>query len=342
MKSSPATKILREELQKLVNPKAILIVGLREHSKASERYADVVFYYSSGQWDGSIPFHYRRAGLFLEDSTQIANLIKDAYEASKPQNARKWIDGEKRKWNQDRSGKTVTKPFFDALLSLRWSCVDSDLPKNRNWARRIQDIKEMGYILATHTHYPCKKCGRNTTHILLIPLKVTTQTGYELITPALRKRIQNILGYYDAFEGKVRHTDSLIPDHKFPEISWDPKTRQKNLESLTDEEIRAKFQLLDNQRNLQKREVSRQIFQTGKRGTIFGIKYYYVGGEEWPRGISRFGKKSEAGWIGSPWYDIEKWRQSLNRDIERWRQMEKDIAKIKKENEELRKKLGKL
>lgn len=81
---------------------------------------------------------------------------------------------------------------------------------------------------------------------------------------------------------------------------------------MSEEEIRAKFQLLDNQRNLEKREACRQVFQTGQLGTIFGIDYYINGSADWPEAIPRTGKASEEGWKLCPWYDIEAWRQSLN------------------------------
>lgn len=50
---------------------------------------------------------------------------------------------------------------------------------------------------------------------------------------------------------------------------------------MTDEEIIQKFQLLDNQRNQQKREICRKCFQEGIRGTIYGINYFYEGTEVW-------------------------------------------------------------
>jgi hypothetical protein len=84
---------------------------------------------------------------------------------------------------------------------------------------------------------------------------------------------------------------------------------------MDDEVIRKKFQLLDNQRNLQKREACRRCYQTNKRGTVFGIKYYYQGNENWPRGVPKRGKEAERGCIGCPWYDLQKWRKSLNQKV---------------------------
>lgn len=215
---------------------------------------------------------------------------------------------------------------------MRWTCVEHALPRNPNFARRTQDIKEMGYSLAMQSLF-CKKCNKSTTHLLLIPLEKGAETGYEVFSKKLKNKILKVLDGYNAFEGKPTNPASLIPDHKFPEISWDENTKEENPDDMTDDEIRSKFQLLDNQRNLEKREACRKVFQTGKRGTIFGIKYYYEGDENWPDNVPKVGKTAEKGWIGTPWYDIEKWRQSLNRDIERWQKMEKDFEALKKEKQ---------
>jgi hypothetical protein len=135
-----------------------------------------------------------------------------------------------------------------------------------------------------------------------------------------------VLGAYDAYENERRPSRYLIPDHKFPEISWDEHTKQDDISNLTDDEIRKKFQLLDNQRNLQKRESNRKTFQTGDRGTIYGIKYYYQGDERWPSGVPKTGNDAEKGWIGSPWYDISAWRNSLNKKLDAVRELEKILG----------------
>ena len=295
-------------------------MGAREHSKATEKYIDVEFSHPGQRpWNGSIPYYYRRTALFLETPEGVAAHIEEAYQALLNQNKRKWVDRERRLWNKEHKGKKVTIQFFDKLLNLKWNCVDSDFPTNRNWARRIQGIKEMGYTIATHTNRYNPELKRNTTQVILLPLEKGKKTGYETISPQLRRRIIQLLGSYDAYEGKVR-SSGLLPDHKFPEISWDAEVRQQNLDDMSDEDIRAKFQLLDNQRNLEKREVCRQVFQTGKVGTIFGIEHYINGSEDWPEGVPKTGKASEEGWKLCPWYDIEAWRQSLNKFIRENRQ----------------------
>jgi hypothetical protein len=71
------------------------------------------------------------------------------------------------------------------------------------------------------------------------------------------------------------------------------------------------FQLLTNQRNQQKREVCRHCYQTGKRGLIYGIPFFYKGSIDWNRSIPQRGKEAEKGCVECAWYDIERWRKEL-------------------------------
>ncbi len=215
---------------------------------------------------------------------------------------------EKTRWDSgELSGKKTTKTFFDKLINMRWNSQRDDLPSNPNWARRIQDIKEFGYTLATHT-----SLGGNGTHIMLLPIPKGGATGYEVMSDAFKKRTIKLLDSTNVYEFSKKSSHSLIPDHKFPEIRWDENTRVSN-EGLDNEEIIAKFQLIDNQRNQQKREVCRRCFQTNKRGIIYGIDYFYNGNNVWPQDVPKRGKDAENGCIGCAWYDIEMWRNALNK-----------------------------
>ncbi len=145
----------------------------------------------------------------------------------------------------------------------------------------------------------------------MLPLKRGTLNGngYETWSPELRKRIVNLLNKIDVYEN--RRNTNCLPDHKFPEIRWDENTKEENPDDMPDDEIKAKFQLLTNQRNQQKREVCRNCYQTGKRGILFGIPYFNVGSEKWDSSIPKIGKNAEKGCIGCGWYDIEIWRNEL-------------------------------
>lgn len=190
-----------------------------------------------------------------------------------------------------------------------------DLPPNPNWARRIQDIKEFGYTLATDTAHLCTKCNTKNTHLLLVPLPRGGITGYEVWSPGLRARIIQLHKNYDAYEGK--NGQHLLPDHKFPEIRWDLNTKRDSLSHLSDNDILKDFQLLSNQRNQQKREVCRSCFQTGRRGFPFGIKFYYQGTEMWPDNIQKKGKQAENGCVGCGWYDMKAWRDKVTEILEK-------------------------
>jgi len=68
---------------------------------------------------------------------------------------------------------------------------------------------------------------------------------------------------------------------------------------------------MTNQKNQQKREICRYCYQTGERGIIYGIPYFYRGDYNWDHKIPKRGKEAEKGCVGCAWYDIERWRQEL-------------------------------
>lgn len=303
---------LQEELKSF---EYIKIHEINSHLKASESYVLVDFTYTNEVWSGWIPYIYRRTGLYIETLDELVSYLKDKYIQFKKENRDKWYQQEKKLWDSEYASKTVTKPYFDAMVRGNWACrkCTDKITKSSNNARRIQDIKEMGYTLATNTRMFCISCDMNTTHDLLLPIDKSEPTGYETWSTALREKILTTLNYYDAYEGKkMPKTSHLIPDHKFSEIRWDSNTKEENSDSMTGNEIKAKFQLLSNQRNQQKREICRACFNTGVRGTVFGIDYYYKGTKNWDDSIPKTGKIAENGCIGCGWYDFDAWRESLN------------------------------
>lgn len=284
-----------------------------KHSKASEEYIHVEFQYEYTIWNGWVPVEYRRTGVSIQDNPNDRNEIHAylnlIYENMNPNNHQNWLKEQDNFW-QDKKAET-TKSFFDGLKIGGWKCIKCTLPNNPNFARRIQDLKEMGYTIATDTKHFCKTCKENTTHLIMLPIARgnLTGNGYETWSKELRKRILNVLNNIDVYENKPN--SHVLPDHKFSEIRWDDNTKEENLDTMTDEEIRQKFQLLSNQRNQQKREVCRTCFQTGKRGIIFGIPFFYQGTEDWDDSIPKKGKEAEKGCVGCAWYDIAIWRNEL-------------------------------
>ena len=296
-----------------LNQNIKLFSGRTVNTKASEEYVHVIFSYpdSNTKWDGWVPVQYRRTGVAIVDgdTEALENHLNSVYEQINPVNYPEWKKEQDKLWSSSRS--VETKDIFYVLNDGKWHCRNCDI-SNPNFARRIQDLKEMGYTIATHVNYKCPVCGNSrSTNLQLLPIKRVelAGNGYETWSPALRKRIIKVLGGVDVYEDTS--ATHCLPDHNFSEIRWDDDTKAENPDTLTDMEIKAKFQLLSNQRNQQKREVCRNCFQTGKRGTIFGIPYFYEGGPEWDENIPKKGKEAEKGCIGCPWYDIETWRKKV-------------------------------
>jgi len=285
----------------------------KKHSKASEEYLHVRFDYPETTWEGWVPVEYRRTGVSIkpEEEDKLVEYLNEVYEQMNPENYQEWLEKQKKFWREEKPNAATTKSFFDSLIKGGWQCVECTLPKNPNWARRIQDLKEFGYTIATDTRHYCPTCGKNKTHLMLLPIERggVSGNGYETWSPYLRKRIIRVLGSIDVYEGSF--SAHCLPDHKFSEIRWDKNTKAENPDTMSDDEIRAKFQLLTNQRNQQKREICRTCFQTGKRGCIYGIPFFYKGGEDWDTAIPKKGKEAEQGCIGCPWYDIAEWKRQL-------------------------------
>lgn len=298
-----------------LNPNILIKNPQRKlHTKASEEYLDVEFIYPEGSWKGWVPVEYRRTGLSLKSKEEEYEYLNKLYDLMKPENKKDWLKDQEKFW-QTKKNASVTKSFFDCLAEGGWKCVRCQLPPNPNWARRIQDLKEDGYTIATDTKRYCSHCGSNQTHLILLPIErgEAKGNGYETWSQTLRKRIITTLEGFDVYEN-VKSTHCL-PDHKFPEIRWDSDTKDINREDMTTDEIKKKFQLLTNQRNQQKREVCRKCFQTGKRPYPFGIKYYYKGNENWDTKFPTKGKNAEKGCEGCGWYDLQMWRESLMKDL---------------------------
>lgn len=286
---------------------SIKILNVREDLKASEKYIDLIIIQEDGyKWEGSIPYFYRRTGLFIEDIEELAKYLIRIIPYFTEESINNFVIKETKYWEQNFIKSDVTIMFFKELVKMKWT---SDFPPNDNPQRRIQDIKEKGYTIAS------RRNGRKAERLLL-PLPRSTETGYETFSSTLRKKALKILQNINVYEVSSANKHGLLPDHKFPEIRWDKNTIEENPDSMTEDEVRQKFQLIDNQRNQQKREICRKCFQTGKRGVLFGIKYFYSGNENWDNTIPKTGKVAENGCIGCGWYDIEAWRDHLNKTLE--------------------------
>ena len=232
-----------------LNENITLFPGRTYNTKASEAYVHAIFHYPDAgrTWDGWIPVEYRRTGVSIPEGDQAAleARLNSVYAQLHPSRYAAWREEQDRYWST--SGSEVTKPIFYLLADGQWHCRHCDI-NNPNFARRIQELKEMGYTIATHLNYRCPVCGdKRSTRLILLPMDRVelAGNGYETWTPALRKRIIRVLGGIDVYENAPGRKNCL-PDHKFSEIRWDAATKGENPATMTDQEIRDKFQLLSN------------------------------------------------------------------------------------------------
>ena len=138
------------------------------------------------------------------------------------------------------------------------------------------------------------------------------------ISARLAKRIREHFKNTDVIEQRARQPHELIIDHRFPMERWGA-VEERNNAAMSDEDIERKFQLLKKDsagnHNLLKSRACERCISTGKRGTPFGISFFYKGDESWPDSIAKRGPEAEAGCAGCGWYDFAKWRVALNREL---------------------------
>jgi hypothetical protein len=160
----------------------------------------------------------------------------------------------------------------------------------------------------------CKHCGKKTDHIRWTgkekPANAPAAMPCELIEQVLKYYL-----YTDVIELRERPRHQLVIDHRFPMIRWGgpesplPKT-------MPETEIETKFQLLKKDdggnHNSLKTRACQKCFETNKRGTPFGLRFFYEGDEDWDSAIPPIGPDAEQGCKGCGWYDFNRWRIALN------------------------------
>ncbi|MGA9380730.1 MAG: restriction endonuclease [Phormidium sp.] len=137
------------------------------------------------------------------------------------------------------------------------------------------------------------------------------------IPASLVQKILEVYSYTDVIEQRQRQAHELIIDHRFPMERWG-KSESPHLTSMSNDEIKKKFQLLkkdsSGNHNLLKSRSCERCIKTGKRGTPFGIRFWYKGGENWPS-VHQRGAEAEEGCVGCGWYNFEAWRDALNQKL---------------------------
>lgn len=172
-----------------------------------------------------------------------------------------------------------------------------------------------GLVIETESRY-CDNCqGRTTQDRWTGEIKSANSAAN--IPTALVQRILKVYSYTDVIEQRQRPAHELVIDHRFPMERWGG-SEPPHLTSMSDKEIKKKFQLLkkdaSGNHNLLKSRSCERCIKTEKRGTPFGIKFWYEGGEAWPS-VHQRGAEAESGCVGCGWYNFEAWRDALNQKL---------------------------
>jgi hypothetical protein len=215
---------------------------------------------------------------------------------------------------------------FDLLSDQKWHCREHEgkAVASAQYAGGggIQGLQRgnkqrPGLVIETETKY-CDVCGRKTNWDSWTG-EIKSANSAANIPKSLVQRILEVYSYTDVIEQRKRAAHELVIDHRFPMERWGDN-EPPHLISMSDIEIKKKFQLLkkdtSGNHNLLKSRSCERCINTGKRGTPFGIRFWYQGDEDWPS-IHKRGAEAEDGCIGCGWYDFEAWRNALNLKLAR-------------------------
>ena len=206
---------------------------------------------------------------------------------------------------------------FETMSDLQWHCTKCELKsaQAKTWQVWRQ---EKGIQLDTdikgnfYKKKFCNICNQKTIHRKLKSLKILDETKVRAgISIKLAKRIKEIYKYEEAVFLRKLSSRELEVDHKFPQIRW-AGDEDKNINEMTESEIKSKFILLRRSNNLLKSRYCETCIQTGERGCFPGIYFWYEGKEHWDK---KFSKTDKQGCVGCFWFDPYKWRNVLNKII---------------------------
>ena len=297
-------KLTAAELTVKIGLKDVAATGFFEHTRASERYVVLSVVDGGVAKEWYLPYYYRRTNVRIDTVVELVDYIRKCVKLLTKSRVAVFksdmSDSMKTLFGKNAS---VTLPIFKKLLMNCGEWVWNKQFVSSNPQRRIQDLKEMGFTLAT-------KMEDHKTYHSLLPFDIVKAPTYEVISAKARRAIFKALGGVDAYSGKPAAM-SALPDHKFPEIRWSAGVEESN-EGLSEVEMKIKFQLIPERINQEKREVCRKCFQTGMRGKLNGINYFYHGDEKWPANVPTVGPAAKVGCHGCFWFDMAEWRKSLN------------------------------
>ena len=173
--------------------------------------------------------------------------------------------------------------------------------------------KRAGIKIKSQNNF-CRRCNKTTRQDMWTG-DFSPQTSSNQLNRKMELKILNYFNYKDIVENTTRSAKELTIDHKFQMIRWTSEYGEIDKHVMNEIAIAKRFQLLKKSNgsashNLLKSRACENCVKTKKRGTPFGIKFYYEGDEKWDKEVT-----DENGCHGCGWYDFDKWRKELNKKL---------------------------
>lgn len=308
-------KLTKAEIKKLneeLRPDNIRVEESYIHTKLKQKIVKTIFVRDDkSEFTTYVPYIDINKGVNNLNLNSIAQYLRSIKTYFTQEWINSWKKQQKKLWKTGKyCHRDETKRFFLLHLSLS---LKNDTLDNKNHASRRRDLRKLGYTITS-----IYKKNKGYYYVML-PLPIHPESQYEKVSANITQTLARLKRCIEAYSGEKMDEDFLLADHKFPESRWDENTPEINDSNMSEENILKKFQLLDNASNLRKKQMCESCTESGKRPSIYGISFYYKGGKEWDKNIPQRGQEAEKGCIGCPWYDIEKWKEELNKQIKKER-----------------------
>lgn len=188
-------------------------------------------------------------------------------------------------------------------------CCSYCATKSGQPAAIFRDVKAQGYEFekVSTTRWGknmfCPKCGMNRTFYKMISSEINQENvkrrDMSIVNPKTRERVFKLLGTKDVYTGKSTNEPTI--DHKTPFIRL---KRDFDISKMSDQEIKDNIQVMSFTNNLIKNNACMKCVKTGKRQPLYGIKFFYKGGETYCGTCE-----------GCGYHDCEKWKMELQKKM---------------------------
>lgn len=217
------------------------------------------------------------------------------------------------------------KEVFEVLEDKQWHCRECDYDHVNSGQLAggggIQGLQRGNRtrpgISIESSYRCCYMCGKRTRQDRWTG-EFITSVNLRAMPREFINRTMRVFDGRDVVESTKRPPNQLTIDHKLPMIRWNVESSKRLVDynNMDEDDIREHFQLLKKSNgrvshNLLKSRACEHCFETGERGTPFGIIFFYTGGPRW----SSIDKRDPNGCEGCGWYDFDLWRKHLNRRL---------------------------